>query len=217
MQLQPLNPQFNDAACFIASRIFPLGFDVYRAAPNTFHELHHQMDMLNRMAIWSGDYSHTPFADTETWWQFRAWHDWVHHRFGDSGADFSMPGEHVACHIQAGQLMRLYGRTPDVTAMIALLFCHVVGQLEAAAIGQDVSDGHSFCSENWQSWMPYAERIVAEQGYTDVDAIAFGRAYAQQMRAELGPVDVSGKSFGWNRPYSLALPADVDDQPSMFA
>lgn len=181
---EPLNPAFNDAVNLIASRIFPLGFDVHRAAPNTYDDLRVCMDVFNRMAIWSGDYSQTCFGDTETWQQFRAWHDWVHYRFG---APFTMPGEHTACHIQAGQLMRLYGRGDDVVEMIALLFCEIVGRLEdGMEHGRPTPDPHAYCAANVDGWRAYARKIVAEQGPTDVDAIRYAaRAYA--LRAEVGP------------------------------
>jgi hypothetical protein len=182
--VQPINPTFNEASCHIASHIFPLGFDVCRSAPNTMDELCERMDCYGRMAIWSGDYSHTCFADTETWLQFRAWHDWVHYRFG---AAFTMPGEHTSCHIQAGQLMRLYGRGDDVVEMIALLFCNVIGQLEAGMeTGKPVPDGHAYCAANVASWRDYAKNIVANQGRTDVDAIEFAKQ-AYDYRKEFGP------------------------------
>lgn len=183
MTHQPINPEFNDACVFIASKIFPLSFDVFRSAPNTYPDLHRSMDQLNRMAIWSGDHSNTCFADTETWWQFRAWHDWCHYRFG---LDFTMPGEHAVCHVQAGQLMRLYGRGDNVQAMIALLFCNIVGQLEAGMAGQPVTDGHAYCSEKVGDWMPYAARIIAEQGTTDIDAMRYAQQ-AYRLRAAVGP------------------------------
>lgn len=179
----PVNPQFNEACVRVASYVFPLGFDVYRGAPNTGPELNHLMDLYGRMAIWSGDYSTTCFADTETWWQFRAWHDWVHYRFG---CQFNMPGEHMACHIQAGQLMRLFGRGEDVTRMIALLFCNVIGQLESGMAGAPVADGHAYCDANAEAWLPYARHIVEVQGRTDLDAIRFSQD-AYVLRDNLGP------------------------------
>lgn len=194
----PLNPAFNDAACRIASHIFPLGFDVCRGAPNTMNELCDLLDCYGRMAIWSGDYSKTCFADTETWLQFRAWHDWVHYRYA---APFTMPGEHTACHIQAGQLMRLYGRGEDVVDMIALLFCNVVGQLEdGMETGKPVADGLAYCTARVDAWKPYARRIVQEQGRTDVDAIRYAeRAY--ELRDEAGP------KVPWQAlPHQIAFP-----------
>jgi hypothetical protein len=181
--LLPVDPAFNAAVHCIAAHIFPLGFDVRKAAPNTFDELHSQMDVMGRMSIWSGDYTRSAFADTETWWQFRAWHDWVHYRYG---AGFNMPGEHVACHIQAGQLMRLYGRTDDVVRMIAVLFCNVIGPLESAMAHRPVTDAHAYTVDNVGSWMPYAAKVVAEQGYTDADAVEYAKQ-AYLLRDTVGP------------------------------
>lgn len=181
--MQPMIPLFNDATNMIASRIFPLGFDICHAAPNRVDDLHTAMNYLGRMAIWDGEHEDTCFGDTETWRQFRAWHDWVHYRY--DGA-FTLPGEHKVLHIQAGQLMRCYGRADDVIDMIALMFCNILGPLEAAAAGKAGVSGREFCEANWESWKPYARELVNEQGQTDVDAIRFSeRAY--EMRARLGP------------------------------
>lgn len=182
--MAPMLPLFNDATNLIASRIFPLGFDICRSAPNRIDDLHTAMNFIGRMAIWDGDHEDTCFGDTETWRQFRAWHDWVHYRFD---CRFSLKGEHKALHIQAGQLMRTYGRGDDVTAMIALLFCNIIGPLEAAEAGLPKVSGRDYCEANLESWMAYARDVVAHQGCTDVDAIAYAKdCYAK--REAFGPV-----------------------------
>lgn len=181
--MTPMNQAFNDATNCIAARIFPLGFDICRAAPNTMTELEAALNIHGRMAIWDGEWEDTCFADTETWRQFRAWHDWVHYRYDCA---FSLPGEHKALHIQAGQLMRLFGRGEDVVEMIALMFCNIVGPLEAAEEGLPKVSGREFCERHVGDWMDYAAEIVAKQGPTDVDAIAFA-ANAYEMRRRLGP------------------------------
>lgn len=183
MRPTPMNPLFNHATNLIASRILPLGFDICHSAPNRMDDLHTSMNYLGRMAIWDGEREDTCFADTETWRQFRAWHDWVHYRFDCA---FSLPGEHKALHIQAGQLMRCYGRADDAISMIALMFCNIIGPLEAAAAGQAKVSGREFCEANWESWLPYARALVAEQGPTDVDAIAFAET-AHDLRNRVGP------------------------------
>jgi len=182
--MQPINPQFNDCSNFIASQIFPLGFERCHRAPNTMNELHTWCNIMGRMAIWDGDYTHTCFADSETWLQFRAWHDWIHQRFD---CEFSLPGEHKACHIQAAQLMRLYGRGEDVRDMIALMFCEILSKLEyIVENGSGVEDGHAYTAAEWHNWKDYAQNILDNQGITDVDAIKFAEK-AYDYRAEFGP------------------------------
>lgn len=191
--LVPVNQQFNDASNFIASQIFPLSFEVRHSAPNTMLELGVCLGVLNRMAIWDGDYTHTCFGHSETWLQFRAWHDWCHHRFDCA---FTLEGEHKACHIQAGQLMRLYGRGEDVRDMIALLFCEILSKLEyIVETGEYVKDGYAFTCAKWPEWVAYADNIIAHQGLTDVDAMAFAEK-AYDYRAEFGPTVPKDKNDG---------------------
>lgn len=105
MTLSPMIQAFNDVTNLIASRIFPLGFDICRSAPNRIDDLHTALNFMGRMAIWDGDHEDTCFGDTETWRQFRKWHDWVHYRYN---CGFTMEGEHKALHTQAGQIMRTW-------------------------------------------------------------------------------------------------------------
>lgn len=185
MLMTPMIPAFNDACNYIASKVFPLGFDICRGAPNTTLELDIALNIHQRMAIWDGEHEETCFADTETWRQFRAWHDWVHYRF-DCG--FTLEGEHKAIHIQAGQLMRLYGRSPDVVEMIALMFCNIIGPLEDQLVpGYQAVSGRQYCETHHAQWVPYAENIVQNQGITDVDAIEFAKR-AYEFRSEFGPI-----------------------------
>ena len=182
--MQPVNQNFNDWSNFIASEIFPLGFERCHRAPNTMHELHTWCNIKGRMAIWDGDHSQTCFAHSETWLQFRAWHDWIHQRFD---CPFTLEGEHKACHIQAAQLMRLYGRGEDVRDVIALMFSEILSKLEyIVECGTGVSDGYEFTNHVWRDWIPYAQNIIDNQGPTDVDAINFA-VDAYQFRDKFGP------------------------------
>lgn len=181
--MEPMNPLFNTATNLITARIFPVGFDVCHSAPNRLEDLHTALNYFGRMSIWDGEREDTCFGDTETWRQFRAWHDWVHYRYDCA---FSMEGEHKALHIQAGQLMRLYGRADDVIEMVALLFCNIIGPLEAADAGLPKVSGREFCEANWQNWVPYAREVVAAQGPTDVDAINYAKT-CWDLRAKFGP------------------------------
>lgn len=182
--LQPVNPDFNNWSCFIASQIFPLGFDVYPGAPNSMKELITCCRITKRLAIWSGDYTQSCFADSETWLNFRAWHDFIHQRYD---CPFTLEGEHKACMIQAGQLMRLYGRGEDVRDVIALMFSEILSKLEhIVECGSPVKDGHAFVARVWKDWIPYAQNIIDNQGITDVDAINFAKN-AYQFRDKFGP------------------------------
>lgn len=184
LKMEPMIPAFNDACNYIASRIFPLGFDICRGAPNTMLELNIALNIHQRQAIWDGDHEETCFANTETWRQFRAWHDWVHYRFDCA---FTLAGEHKALHIQAGQLMRLYGRGPDVVDMIALMFCNIIGPLENKLVpGYQAVTGREFCEANMKHWLAYAQNIVDTQGITDVDAIQCAES-AYDFRSRFGP------------------------------
>jgi len=183
MTLTPMIPAFNDVTNLIASRIFPLGFDICRSAPNRIDDLHTALNFMGRMAIWDGEHEDTCFGDTETWRQFRAWHDWVHYRF-DCG--FTMEGEHKALHIQAGQIMRILGRGDDVVDMIALTFCNIIGPLEATMVGLPKISGREFCETHLDEWRAYARDIRDHQGQTDADACAYAGA-AYERRASLGP------------------------------
>lgn len=181
--MDPMIPAFNNACNLIASKIFPLGFDMRHAAPNTYRDLCRALNEFGRMEIWDGDREQTCFAHTETWRAFRAWHDWCHYRFD---GHFTLLGEHKVLHIQAGQLMRLYGRADDVRDWIALMFCNILGPLEDALVEPVTLNGRQYCEANWQKWKPYADNIIAHQGQTDVDAIDFAEK-AYEYRDKFGP------------------------------
>lgn len=207
--LKPINQAFNNACLYIATRLFPLGFDVCANAPNSMQSLADSMNRLGRMAIWSGDHTRAScFADSEVWLQFRAWHDWIHYRFSCA---FCMLGEHEACHIQAGQLRRLYGEGEDVAEMVALLFTTVIDPLEYAAAGQPIQVGLEHARANWRAWLPYARHVLATQGESDYAAKLFAADYLG-FRAEHGPKIPSSPVTAHRAPT-----ASDDYPPSMFA
>lgn len=181
--MQPVSQELNDASIEICTRIFPFGFDVTDDAPNSFDELSDALRHTGRMAIWAGDFSHTAFADTEAWREFRAWHDWVHYRYD---LRFSLPDEHAVCHVQAAQLVRLYGRGENVAKMVAVLFCTILDTLEQPLSGNTPADWWEFARDNWERWLPYARKLVGEQGVTDVAALRYA-ANCYAIRAEVGP------------------------------
>lgn len=208
----PVNPEFNKACVFIASQIFPLGFDVRHNAPNSMEELNESMNSLNRMAIWSGDYSNSCFGDSETWFQYRAWHDWIHYRFS---CPFTLPGEHMALHIQTGQLIRLYGRGDNVADMVALMFAATLGPLECAEAGKAVTDAHEFCATTWRDWLPYAKHLLSLPITTDPDFRASAED-AYSFRAKFGPpVPPEAMPSSKVAPGFPLPPASLDYPPSM--
>lgn len=211
---KPILQSFNDAIVYIATRLFPLGFDVFNAAPNSYEELRASMERTNRLAIWTGDYTDSAFADSEVWRQFRAWHDWTHYRYG---CGFNMLGEHEACHVQAGQLRRLYGSGEDVAQMVALLFQSILGPLEQQAAGIKVESNYQLSLDQWESWLPYARRVLAEQGDSDNAALAYARR-CYDLRAEVGPPIPAPRLGAIGGAFPSALDARGEaDPPSLFA
>lgn len=180
---EPVCDKLNAASVEICTRIFPLGFDVTDNAPNTFEELTVALANHGRMAIWTGDYHDTVFGDTEIWREFRAWHDWCHYRYN---LQFNLPDEHAVCHVQAAQLVRLYGRGEDVAQMIATMFCVILDTLEQPLAGNNPESWWQFGRDNYGRWLPYARRLLERQGLSDLDAIRLSKE-AYTWRAELGP------------------------------
>jgi|CXWL01.1.fsa_nt_gi hypothetical protein len=140
----PLSPAFNVAVQTIARRLFPCGFDVAAVhqpksgvdfmlatpippyAPSTLAELTAHIARTGRMLV-SGDFSDkTIYADAETNFAFRAWHDWHHWKHQ---IPFTLAGEREVCRLQERNLVTVYG--PKTAAgFIPLLRAEVIGQAE---------------------------------------------------------------------------------------
>lgn len=124
-----LDRSLNVAVNQIASRIFPLGFDIAADAPSTFEELCSRMDTGNRMTVWDGASDATIFGCAETNYAFRAWHDFHHWQ---ARQPFTPQGEHAVALLQCADLRTVYGDTPQVAAWARVIMAEVDGQLEYA-------------------------------------------------------------------------------------
>jgi hypothetical protein len=127
----PLDRSFNVVVKHIASRLFPMGFDIGPDAPDTLAKLKARLDSGARMLVWDGASDKTIFACPETNYAFRDWHDWLHWKLG---ADFTPQGERAVLLGMQAQVVSLYGgRTgpcQDVLRWCAILEAEVIGQLE---------------------------------------------------------------------------------------
>jgi hypothetical protein len=124
--IEPLNRAFNVAVNHITSKILPCGFDVSADAPTSYDDLCAHYKRTGRILVWNGGIDNTIFADPETTFAFRAWHDSRHVmcRF-----DFSMTGEIQTCNAQIADIMVIYsGQTADDFA--ELIRAEVIGQAE---------------------------------------------------------------------------------------
>lgn len=122
----PLNTRFNVAVNHIASRLFPCGFDVADSAPGTLDSLLKHYLATGRVMVWGGASEQTIFADSETNFAFRAWHD-SKHIFAT--LPFTLAGETQAFAMQATDITALYdGQT--ARDFIAILRAEIIGQFE---------------------------------------------------------------------------------------
>ena len=121
---QPLDRAFNRAVHHIASVLLPSGFDVSDNAPSSLIGLRAHYEATGRICVWSGGSEHTIFADRETNYAFRAWHDWCH-LIGNY--DFTPDGEHATMMAQQSDLYARYG---DVQRWADILHAEIIGQGE---------------------------------------------------------------------------------------
>ena len=147
------------AACLaIAARLFPLGFDVAETAPETLEAVTASVES-GRLTVYSGGSDATIWDDAEVNYAFRAWHDWTHWRY-----QRPFEGETAVARQQVADLARVYGRTPDVENMGALLLCEVIGQAEYfAQHGDFPSDQAAFTFANADRFRADARAIVYVQ------------------------------------------------------
>lgn len=134
---EPLSRAFNVAVKRMAELLFPAGYDVKsgNAAPDTLARAKAYLARTGRICV-SADYSeNTIFADRETNYAFRAWHDFHHIRLN---AGFDRAGEDAVFRAQLVDLERVYGvntvhsRGADKCrpSFADLLQAEVLGQLD---------------------------------------------------------------------------------------
>ena len=126
MQPKPICRAFNVAVNHIAARLFPNGYDVSERAPESLPALNQHIAATGRMLVWSGASNDTIFADPETNWAFRAWHDWHHWKLQ---AKFTPEGERAVYEAQCALLSSLYPGHHLLSKWRALLDIEVNGQL----------------------------------------------------------------------------------------
>lgn len=131
--LQPFSTKLNAAILHIASRIYPLGFDVQgvdtdETAPSTYRELVDRFESGKRFVVASEGSTNTIYGDPEVNYAFRAWHDWTHWR-GQCG--FSLVHESFVCADQIKLLRELYGWNDETRKWARLLHAEIIGQKQA--------------------------------------------------------------------------------------
>lgn len=128
--VQPLDREFNIAVHHIANRLWPRGWSVSsKYAAKGLDDLNRQMKAYGRIGVSSANSDHTIFADRETNYAFRAWHDWHHWKLQ---APFDMAGEIAVANSQAGDLIALYD-TARSRPWRKILCAEVIGQAEYEA------------------------------------------------------------------------------------
>jgi hypothetical protein len=102
--MKPFDTGLNTAIKHIASKLFPCGYDVADTAPETLDQLNAHIETTGRMVVWSGASDNTIYADAETNWAFRAWHDWCHWK---AQLPCTLAGEIAALDMQIEHLKTL--------------------------------------------------------------------------------------------------------------
>jgi hypothetical protein len=99
------NSDFTWAIKNMAQRLFPKGFDVSDNAPNSFVELAAHVASTGRMCVSSTVTPDCEF-DADTYYAFRAWHDWCHIH---GGHEFTLQGECATVRMQLAMMRIMYG------------------------------------------------------------------------------------------------------------
>lgn len=124
--LKSFSTKFNIATTHIASKLFPLGFDVSDDAPSSLAELMASF-ASGRHTVWRGASEATIFGGPEAAevnWAFRAWHDW-HHWHGKHALDLN--GEAAVARGQITDVFKLFGQR-DAYVFADLILEEVLGQ-----------------------------------------------------------------------------------------
>lgn len=197
---EPLNAALNVAVWTLANRCHPAGWDVADKAPETLEELTQEVTQRGRMTVWSGGSDGTVYADRETNWAARAWHDWAHWRYQ---LPFTLEGETATAFVQVAHLVDAYGDGADVVEMAALLLGEVVGQAAFYEVtGTFPPDQFAFtqrCArdlgETWAGYLvsrlgPVPHRLRARRALTEARSMVRTRrlagflAFARRVDAE---------------------------------
>lgn len=174
--MEPLSPILNCAAQTFATRLFPLGFDIVDCQPyDDAAELIKSVRARGRIYVSSTHCGTSVFASPDINICSRAWHDWVHFRYG---LEFDLAGETLAAFVQLAQFTREYGTEYDAGAVLLI---EIIGQsLYHEKHGRFPDDQMAFTVAQLESglWLSLARQFmdeIEERELTDSQALAMAR------------------------------------------
>ena len=140
--MEPLSRPFNVIVNAIAAKLYPTGFDVSANAPANWFDLSNCVHKTGRMTVSNVNSEKTIFADAETNYAFRAWHDHCHLRNRDSiflGSGHTRPlsnGAYPGTFDWAGEVWVYQQMVQDVVKVYGECSPDISKLLEAEVIGQ---------------------------------------------------------------------------------
>lgn len=147
----------------MAAKVWPKGYDVADAAPESLEELSAMFKRDRRIAVLKGFSDRTIYAEPDQNWAFRAWHDWTHlqGRF-----PFTPAGERATAAQQVRDLVRVYGRHLNTVHMAAVLLCEVVGQTDYQLLtGEFPEDQRQFTLDRATTFYHQAAELVRKNAH----------------------------------------------------
>ncbi len=120
---RPLSTAFNVAVNHICGRILPRGFDV-SAAIQDYDSLMANYKKTGKILVWNGASEKTIFADAETNFAFRAWHDSKHIT---RELPFTLYGEYEVMKLQQADIRAIYDGV-QADYFCQLLNAEIMGQ-----------------------------------------------------------------------------------------
>ena len=132
--MEPLFRPFNVIVNSIAANLYPTGFDVSENAPASWYRLYHHVQTTGRMEVSNVNSEKTIFADAETNYAFRAWHDHCHLR--DAEGVFLGWGTYPGRFDWAGEVWVYQQMVQDVVKMYRYCSPHIDSLIEAEVLGQ---------------------------------------------------------------------------------
>ena len=127
---EPHDLGLNMAVRTLASITCPNGWDLvptFEEAPTTLQDVIAYAKEHGRLCIAMEDSDGTIYADEETNWHLRAWHDSIHFRHKLA---FTAAGEAAASYVQVAQLYRKYHKTHSREQLVvwgSLILADILG------------------------------------------------------------------------------------------
>lgn len=156
----PFSMVLNMATQTFARRLFPLGYELYLGQP--YADLTDLVESVRSTGVLMVSMDHngnTIYGEGEINEAARAWHDWVHYRYG---LEFDTLGEVKAAFVQLAQLVRDYGLEYEAGA---LLLIEIIGQvLYKDKFGSFPADQRQFALDQLQAglWLTTATQLMDE-------------------------------------------------------